>query len=425
MEVVISGASVDYRHYIYAGSEPIAVYSRKSSGVNAFSYFLADHQSSVAKVVNASTNAVAVSESFTPFGNRRDPSSWSGTASTSDLTTSAGISRQGYTFQTQLGLWMGLNHMNGRVQDAITGRFLSPDHSVQDEQNPQDYNNYTYALNNPLTYTDPTGFEFCNEDECPPLTPDMAEVDVSATFGGGWGSQIPGDVPPSNCSSFGCLTYTQVCSGGSCVTNPYFYPADPSLALGSIGLVSPGSIGVGGSSTGGGGTDTGTSMQPSSPTQSSQGEQNQLPEKKPEESCGPAATYSLGAAGNIGALGGLQLDFRIGFTTSLQFFASGSFGRTVGAQVGAAASVFEGVGTRLNAFPRGLSTGVNLIGGFQGVAGIGGGFQTEINLNDLQDSSYGGDFETRLSAGEYVSWGAVGTSNSATYASPPLLCLHH
>jgi hypothetical protein len=267
MEVVISGASVDYRHYIYAGSEPIAVYSRKSSGMNAFSYFLTDHQSSVAKVVNASTNAVAVGESFTPFGNRRDPSTWSAAASTPDLTTSAGISRQGYTFQTQLGLWMRLNHMNGRVQDAV---------------------------NNPVTYTDPTGFEFCNEDVCPPLTPDVEEVDISATFGN-WGSQIPGIVPPSQCSSFGCLTYTQVCSGGSCVTNPYFYPADPSLALGSIGLVSPGSIGVGGSSTGGGGTDG-----PGTPTQST------TPSKPPEEKPSPWHTIVCGSAkGVAGAAGGL------------------------------------------------------------------------------------------------------------------------
>jgi len=158
MDVVISGAPVDYRHYIYAGSEPVAVYSRKSSGVNAFSYFLTDHQSSVAKVVNGSTGAVAVSESFAPFGNRRDPSTWSGSASNADLTTAAGISRQGYTFQTQLGLWMGLYHMNGSVQDAVTGRFLSADPSAPDQMNPQDCNRYSYAHNSPLTFFDPTGF---------------------------------------------------------------------------------------------------------------------------------------------------------------------------------------------------------------------------------------------------------------------------
>lgn len=48
--------------------------------------------------------------------------------------------------------------MNGRVQDAITGRFLSPDPHVQDPGNTQSFNRYSYVNNNPLTYTDPTGF---------------------------------------------------------------------------------------------------------------------------------------------------------------------------------------------------------------------------------------------------------------------------
>jgi hypothetical protein len=37
-----------------------------------------------------------------------------------------GVTRAGYTFQTVLGS-MGFNHMNGRVEDAILGRFLSAD----------------------------------------------------------------------------------------------------------------------------------------------------------------------------------------------------------------------------------------------------------------------------------------------------------
>ena len=54
---------------------------------------------------------------------------------------------------------MGLNHMNGRVQDAILGGFLSPDLHITDPTNAQSYNRYSYVNNNPLTYADPTGFE--------------------------------------------------------------------------------------------------------------------------------------------------------------------------------------------------------------------------------------------------------------------------
>lgn len=52
-----------------------------------------------------------------------------------------------------------LNHMNGRVYDPTIGRFLSPDPLVQAPNNTQSYNRYSYVWNNPLSYTDPTGYE--------------------------------------------------------------------------------------------------------------------------------------------------------------------------------------------------------------------------------------------------------------------------
>jgi uncharacterized protein RhaS with RHS repeats len=47
---------------------------------------------------------------------------------------------------------------NGRVYDPQTGRFLSADPIVQSQNDLQSYNRYSYALNNPLVYTDPTGY---------------------------------------------------------------------------------------------------------------------------------------------------------------------------------------------------------------------------------------------------------------------------
>jgi RHS repeat-associated protein len=75
----------------------------------------------------------------------------------------AGLSRQGYTFQTWLGQSMGLNHMNGRVEDAILGRFLSADPYIPDPGNAQSYNRYSYVNNNPMSLIDPSGFD----DTCP------------------------------------------------------------------------------------------------------------------------------------------------------------------------------------------------------------------------------------------------------------------
>ena len=53
---------------------------------------------------------------------------------------------------------LGLINMNGRLYDPLIGRMLSPDIVIQDEQNSQAYNRYSYCLNNPLRFTDPSGY---------------------------------------------------------------------------------------------------------------------------------------------------------------------------------------------------------------------------------------------------------------------------
>ena len=53
-----------------------------------------------------------------------------------------------------------LIHMNGRVYDPMLGRFLSADPVIQFPKSTQGLNRYTYTNNNPLSYTDPSGFFF-------------------------------------------------------------------------------------------------------------------------------------------------------------------------------------------------------------------------------------------------------------------------
>jgi hypothetical protein len=47
--------------------------------------------------------------------------------------------------------------MNGRLYDPLLGRFLSPDNNVQMPDFTQNFNRYSYALNNPMIYNDPDG----------------------------------------------------------------------------------------------------------------------------------------------------------------------------------------------------------------------------------------------------------------------------
>jgi RHS repeat-associated protein len=191
LEVVASGSVTDYRHYINVPGELIAVYSRKSSGTNTLSYLLSDHQASVASITNSSGSQV-VGESFDAFGNRRNPTTWSGAPSNSDLATIAGVTRQGYTFQTALGLWMGMNHMNGRVEDSTTGRFLSADPYIPHPTNTQSYNRFSYTNNNPLSFMDPSGFDELD-----------GEGDGGGGAGGGGSGASGGSGAPSGDSGSG------------------------------------------------------------------------------------------------------------------------------------------------------------------------------------------------------------------------------
>jgi RHS repeat-associated protein len=71
----------------------------------------------------------------------------------------------------------GLINMNGRVYDPYLQRFLSPDPFVQEPGNAQNYNRYSYVLNNPLMYVDPSGY----------ATQDYYEGLRNMQFGGGGG----------------------------------------------------------------------------------------------------------------------------------------------------------------------------------------------------------------------------------------------
>ena len=51
----------------------------------------------------------------------------------------------------------GLDYFGARYMSSAQGRFTSPDTAGPDLTNPQTFNKYRYALNNPLRYVDPNG----------------------------------------------------------------------------------------------------------------------------------------------------------------------------------------------------------------------------------------------------------------------------
>ena len=70
---------------------------------------------------------------------------------------------RGYTGHEMLGEFDIIN-MNGRLYDPVLGRFFSPDNYVQMPDNSQNFNRYSYCLNNPLKYTDSSGDLFGIDD---------------------------------------------------------------------------------------------------------------------------------------------------------------------------------------------------------------------------------------------------------------------
>jgi RHS repeat-associated protein len=137
-------------HYIYGGTGLSAIFVMEGSGNDTMHYVLSDHLGSLTGIVNATTSAVT-RYSFNAWGKPRDASDWTKPDS------SYLFAGRGYTGHEHLTDFNLIN-MNGRVYDPIVGRFLSPDPFVQMPNYPNNYNRYTYALNNPLRFTDPSGY---------------------------------------------------------------------------------------------------------------------------------------------------------------------------------------------------------------------------------------------------------------------------
>ena len=111
-----------------------------------------DYLGSVTHV--ASADGVLVAEySYDPWGRLRNPETLAayGPGLSPELFTG-----RGYTGHEHLPEFELIN-MNARLYDPYLGRFLSPDPFVQTPDFTQNFNRYSYALNNPLKYTDKSG----------------------------------------------------------------------------------------------------------------------------------------------------------------------------------------------------------------------------------------------------------------------------
>ena len=151
-EIINSVGDTKKIHYLRGGAMLIMT----GNAENLY-YGYYDHLGSLIALVNEQGQVVE-RYAFDPWGNRRNPANW-----TQPDSRTSWIVNRGFTMHEHLDAF-GIINMNGRVYDPLTAQFFSPDPYLQAPNNWLNYNRYSYALNNPLKYTDPSGEAFGIDD---------------------------------------------------------------------------------------------------------------------------------------------------------------------------------------------------------------------------------------------------------------------
>ena len=141
-------------NYISVGGKIVCI-AKTENNSTQYLYTYTDNLGSILTVTDEQANIVA-EQNFDAWGNHREPNEWFDDNGASAMDYLPWLYR-GYTGHEHLPAVLQLINMNGRLYDPALARFLSPDNYVQDPYSTQGYNSYTYVLNNPLKYDDPSG----------------------------------------------------------------------------------------------------------------------------------------------------------------------------------------------------------------------------------------------------------------------------
>jgi RHS repeat-associated protein len=128
--------------YVFFGAKRIA---RRDSPSNNVFYYFSDHLGTSRKIVQSGQTSSCYEADFYPFGAERAPI--------------ANTCPQNYKFTgKERDGESGLDNFVARYDSSSLGRFISPDSpSYSNHNNPQSWNLYAFALNNPVTFRDADG----------------------------------------------------------------------------------------------------------------------------------------------------------------------------------------------------------------------------------------------------------------------------
>jgi RHS repeat-associated protein len=132
--------------FIWAGSMRIALVpdSTSAQNCNPACYFHTDHLGS-SNVMTGPTGTLVETMTYFPYGEVK--------SDTPGTPVNVPYKYTGKERDTSTGLY----YYEARYYDPALGRFISADTIVPNPSDPQDLNRYTYARNNPMYYTDPSG----------------------------------------------------------------------------------------------------------------------------------------------------------------------------------------------------------------------------------------------------------------------------
>jgi len=165
----VTGSAVK-KYYSIAGQ---TVAMNDGSGLK---YLLTDHLGSTSAVVD-SNGSLLSQQRYLPFGEVRSDV---GSITQTDF---------GYTFQRAL-TGTGLMDYRARFYSVSLGRFVQPDSIIPNPRDPQNWNRFSYVLNNPIRYIDPSGHR-CKDGngDCSDITTLLIknlESKYDAKLVGGW-----------------------------------------------------------------------------------------------------------------------------------------------------------------------------------------------------------------------------------------------
>ena len=138
-----------FNEYVFFDGKRIA---RRDYQNNVF-YHFADHLGTT-RVSTNSSGTICYDADFYPFGGER-------------IVTDSCDSAYKFTGKER-DSESGLDNFGARFDSSSLGRFMLPDPLMESAKvwDPQTWNRYTYALNNPLLFIDPTGMEEVTADQC-------------------------------------------------------------------------------------------------------------------------------------------------------------------------------------------------------------------------------------------------------------------